>query len=250
MSVKPVAYFISDIHLGSAEEPKSFLLLKFFDQLIAERPSHLFLLGDIFDLWIGRHKYFIKKYSPVIDKLLQLQAAGTEIHYFEGNHDLYLDAYFGQELSFKVHAGPISIDLLGQKIRLEHGDQMDPEDHGYIFLRWFLRTALIKFVARHLPDSWVVAIGEKASEVSRDYTSKREFARDEVIREKILKHAQLIIQTEPYDVLLAGHVHVKEDRIFTAGTGSSCRVLNLGTWLQEPVALKLSAGGVWQWQSL
>ena len=85
------AYFLSDLHLRSSEESNSQKLLLFLRHL-QENPesfSHLFLVGDIFDLWIHSHKYFIDKYSEIVEAIRAVVDSGNEVHYFEGNQFLY-----------------------------------------------------------------------------------------------------------------------------------------------------------------
>src|ERR1700733_14013025 len=131
------AYFLSDLHISSIEEPKTHWLLDFFRAIQSKNDmTHLFLLGDVFDLWVAGHKYFVERFQPVIDELRRLSVLGVEIHYFEGNHDLYLEHFFGRVCGFKIHRAPEYFTLGGLRLRAEHGDQMDPSDRGYKFLRW------------------------------------------------------------------------------------------------------------------
>ena len=52
----------------------------------------------------------------------------VEIVYFEGNHDLHLRYFWGDRLGLTVSAGPRYFELCGRTLRIEHGDQMDPDD--------------------------------------------------------------------------------------------------------------------------
>ena len=134
------AYFVSDLHLTTAEDPRTRLFERFLDDVAGDQQAtHLFLLGDIFDLWIGSHDYFAQRFQRIVSAIDALRRRGIEIHYFEGNHDLHLQQFWEEKLSVNVHPGPISIEIAGRRLRLEHGDQMDPDDRGYIFLRWLLR---------------------------------------------------------------------------------------------------------------
>ena len=126
--------FVSDLHLGDPGDERTKKFLNFLSRLGGrEECTHLFLLGDIFDLWIAHHSYFVDRFRPVIEQLQRLQSVGIELHYFEGNHDLYLKDYWQNQLGIVVHSGPCYLTLDGLVFRLEHGDQMDPDDKGYIF---------------------------------------------------------------------------------------------------------------------
>lgn len=225
--------------MGSVNEPNFILFHQWLQNLKA---THLFLMGDIFDLWIGEHEYFKDKYKLIIDELIRLAKEGTKIHYFEGNHDLYLKSYWQNELGFKVHEQAEYFQLGKWVIRAEHGDQVDPEDRGYIFLRWFLRTRFMRFIAKNLPQSLVVKIGEKASESSRHYTSEVKSITTEKTREKLHIHAEKAYKEKAFDWLIYGHVHVKDEYYIQVGD-KKVGAFNLGTWLKEPLVFCLEDSG-------
>jgi UDP-2,3-diacylglucosamine hydrolase len=232
------ALFISDLHLRSSDEPNADLLLQFLNSVGLRGYTHLFLLGDIFDLWIADHAYFENRFRPILDKLSELQNQGVEIHYFEGNHDLDLRPYFEKKLGATVHEQAFVTKLAGRTLRLEHGDQMDPTDRDYLFLRWLLRTPVVRWLGRHLPESIVRWIGENASHTSRRYTNGvRKSLGFEAVESKQLAHAQKVYAKTPFDFLIAGHVHVKLEKTLA---GSDARLINLGTWLEEPLVFELT----------
>lgn len=115
---------------------------------------------------------------------------------------------------------------------------MDPEDKGYLFLRWLLRTPVVRAAGRHLPNGLVRKIGQQASETSRDYTSNVKVASDEKSLANIRLHAQNAFEDRPFDLFVSGHVHVKEDSEQSAGK-KKFRCINLGTWLKEPLVLDM-----------
>ena len=237
------AYFVSDLHLTSPDDPRSRLFLRFLDRLAGEeRVTHLFLLGDVFDLWLGGHDYFRRRYRPVVDALLALKARGVEMHYFEGNHDLHLAPFWEQELGFRVHPGPFVAELGDYTVRLEHGDQIDPDDRGYIFLRWFLRTAPMRWLILHLPGRLVGWIGERASAHSRTYTSETKTISTDSAVAKIRRHAEAVHRQSRFDLVVSGHLHVRDDHRFETDNGAA-RSINLGTWLHQPCCLRLDENG-------
>ncbi len=241
MAVK--AYFLSDVHLSSIEEPNSQRLLQLLRSFQSpDDVTHLFLLGDIFDLWIAGHFYFVNKFSDIIQELRRLRAIGVEIHYFEGNHDLYLDHYFGQELGVTIHSGPAYFQLGRFQVRVEHGDQMDKSDHGYRFLRWMLRTPAMKWLAPRLPGRFVVWLGEAMSKTSREYTSTIKSISSDRATEVIRLHALRAFVDRPYDYLICGHVHVPYD--YQLPDSDHARVLNLGSWHDKPRAATITDDGL------
>ena len=237
------AYFVSDLHIGSPTDARAELFLEFLAGLHGgENTSHLILMGDIFDLWVAAHSYFVDKYQSITDEIVRLRDEGVEIHYFEGNHDLYLRHYWGEQVGLTVHEGPAYFDFGHQKVRIEHGDQMDPDDRGYRFLRWFLRTPPLKFLMPRLPGRLVVAIGKKSSQSSRVYTSEtKTISREDTIR-KIRTHAEKVYGETPFNLIISGHVHVRDQYLVQDGQ-VAFKSVNLGTWLDAPCYYRLDETG-------
>ncbi len=237
------AYFVSDLHIGSPTDSRAKLFLEFLADLRGrQNATHLFLMGDIFDLWVAAHSYFIDKYQIITDEIMRLRDDGVEIHYFEGNHDLYLRHYWGEQIGLTVHEGPAYFDLGHQRVRIEHGDQMDPDDRGYRFLRWFLRTPPLKFLMPRLPGSLVVAIGKKSSHSSRVYTSETKTITREDTIGKIRSHAEKVYVETPFNLIISGHVHVRDQYLVQDGQ-TAFKSVNLGTWLDAPCYYQISDEG-------
>ena len=203
--------------------------------------DELFLVGDIFDLWISDRPYFTHRYREVTEKLRLLKDAGAKIYYFEGNHDLDLERFWQRQLGFVVHAGPARFAINGVNYLVEHGDETDPADRGYRFLRWLLRTPVLIWLQRHLPNAFVQRIGERASRTSRGYTTQVKTVTDTQVRAQLHTHLVKNFRKEPFDVFIAGHVHVREDTLVDVD-GHQVRCVNLGTWLKEPLVGVVSGG--------
>lgn len=237
------AYFVSDLHIASPDDARASLFLDFLRKLKGgENASHLFMMGDIFDLWVAAHQYFIEKYQRITDELVRLRDEGVDIHYFEGNHDLYLQHYWGDRIGLTVHEGPAYMELGHQTVRIEHGDQMDPDDRGYRFLRWFLRTPPVKYLIPRLPGRLIVAIGRKSSETSRVYTSETKTITRQKTIEKIRTHAEKAYQHSPFNLIISGHVHVRDQYLVQDGQ-FAFKSVNLGTWLDRPCYYRIDDTG-------
>lgn len=228
------AYFVSDLHLTTPSDWRGQCFWDWLKTLNSKSCSHLFLVGDIFDLWIADHRFFDRTFSPIIDEFKRLKKEGVALHYFEGNHDLYLDSFFGDELGMVVHRGPANFKIGTRRVRVEHGDQMDPSDKGYIFLRWFLRTKPMELIAKNLPESLVIQIGKSMSTTSRKYTSEiKTMTRDNCIR-MMRKYAEKVAQADEFDCLIHGHTHERDDYEFEI-QGRQLRSVNLGSWMSPPI---------------
>jgi UDP-2,3-diacylglucosamine hydrolase len=239
--------FISDLHIKDMQEEKAQILLRFLISIQSQASvTNLFLVGDIFDLWLGSHKYFIKKFRPIIDELKKFLAAGGKVHYFEGNHDLHLNHFYEWGLGCQVYNQASVFTFDNHVIRVEHGDQMDPEDKGYLRLRWFLRTDFSKALILNLPGMAVAKIGDIASKTSRNYTDNK---RDpERILNVIHEHARKMHKLSAFDTLVSGHVHIRDEYQFQ-DNGKNITSYNLGCWDDRPIALQFTLGK-WTWVEL
>lgn len=242
------ARFVSDIHIENKADPKARLFLSFLKGCNRGNCTHLVLLGDIFDFWIADHSVFVREYAEIIAEVERLRWEQVEIHYFEGNHDLHLKKFWRNQLGCEVHEGPAYFQLGEKAFRVEHGDQMDPEDKGYLFLRWLLRTPALKVLAHRLPGTLVHKIGQRSSSTSRNYTSETKTISQNTAREKIRAHAEKVHSEKPFDYIVTGHVHVRDHCKLTSGAES----WNLGTWLNEPGYLEFNEKSqpLVQWHSL
>lgn len=237
-------YFVSDLHIRDMQEQKAQVFLRFLFFLKNQSsPITLVLGGDIFDLWLGSHHYFVQKFLPIVEAIRSLVAHGHEVYYFEGNHDLHLQNFWQNHVGAKVYSEP-EFFLFGQTIvRFEHGDQMDPEDHGYHFLRWFLRTSLMTFLICHLPAFIVAYVGKTASRASRHYTDG---LRDEArIQKTIHTYAEKVFDQRPFNLFVHGHVHMQDEYVFERNQQTVASI-NLGSWDHGQKALVLESDQ-WAW---
>ena len=238
------AYFLSDIHIHDVEESNSQKLLLFLYALEKQshKVSHLFLVGDIFDLWIHKHKYFVAKFLKIVNAISVLVKKGIEVHYFEGNHDFHLKQFWQQEVGVKVHDGPAFFFIGDYKIRLEHGDFMNPDDRAYLFLRAFLRSKPMSFVAKHMPGFFLQWIGERASGLSRHYSSRPDKFSEENIRKFMHDYAKKRVRERFFDYLITGHTHVRDVYEFNERE-KKVYSINLGSWFKDQKVLILDESG-------
>jgi len=232
------SYFISDIHIKSLDENSSRLLLLFFREIWPQSPGDVYLLGDIFDIWVSDHSVFIKRYQPIIDELQKIKSLGHKIVYFEGNHDLHLKKYWQQVLGFEVFFDVGYFDIEGKVFRLEHGDLINLLDETYQWWRKFLRSPMMISLGANLPGAFWNFLAEKYSNQSRKMSSAYRDQRKSEIVEMIRAHAPKAHQEKSFDYIISGHMHVVDDFEATTDSGKKIRSINLGTWLDGAKILK------------
>ena len=109
-------YFLSDFHLGAPDHASSLerekLLVQFLDE-IKNDATEIFLVGDMFDFWYEYRKVVPKGYVRLLGKLAELTDAGIAIHFFVGNHDMWMKAILEPNVSKKLFRNPVSKWLFG-----------------------------------------------------------------------------------------------------------------------------------------
>lgn len=244
-------WFVSDIHLKTQEERNSQILLRFLHSLQAKDPqrTELFLMGDIFDLWIGGHQYFAAQFKPLITALKILRDRGMKITYIEGNHDVHVEGFFQKVLGIEVFVEAQYRQIDGLTLRLEHGDLINLNDQTYLKYRRLIRHPWIKPLGTIIPGAFWHYLGKKASKRSRDQSSHYRAQNEQELVRMIRYHAERAYAEKPFDVIISGHMHVFDDyKIKSPATGNQeIRSINLGSWFEDPVRILCLRDREWAW---
>lgn len=117
MNSKKKIYFASDVHLGLPGYEKSLNREKLFVQWldeIKESAEEIYLLGDIFDFWFEYKRAIPKGFSRFLGKLCEITDSGIPVHFFTGNHDMWIFDYLPKETGIILHKKPIVKELTGK----------------------------------------------------------------------------------------------------------------------------------------
>lgn len=127
--MKKHSLFISDLHLA-VEKPDITRRFLNFLQNTATTAEAVYILGDLFDLWIGDDDF-----TPPIKKikkhLKQLTDSGVKVYLLQGNRDFLLGKQFCQQTGITLLDEISVIDLYGIKTLLTHGDLLCTDDVAY-----------------------------------------------------------------------------------------------------------------------
>lgn len=158
--------FIADAHLINPTDENYRRLLNFLDELRGKTRT-LYLLGDVFEFWVGYRHVVFSSYVPLLEALRRLRETGTAIVCVEGNHDFHLGPYFEDVLGCRVMPDGGVVDIDGRRVYLGHGDLANPDDRGYRLLRGVLRSRPLRWLMRVVPPDWTWRIAHWASDQSR-----------------------------------------------------------------------------------
>jgi len=164
--------FIADAHLNRPEDANYRKLLEFLRGLAGEVRT-LYLLGDIFQFWVGYRHCVFANYVPLLEALHALRSAGAELVYVEGNHDFLLGPYFSDRLGCRIIPEAALLEIDGLPVHLAHGDLLDPQDTGYRLLRATLRSLPLRLVKELLPPDWLWGVSVWMNRKSRQNHGRR-----------------------------------------------------------------------------
>ncbi|MEK6628736.1 MAG: UDP-2,3-diacylglucosamine diphosphatase [Bdellovibrionota bacterium] len=239
------SWFISDIHLTDTHERNGNTLLRFLFYLNRNPQEHrLFLLGDIFDAWASNGPAFTRHYKLIIDEIVKLKKSGGEVFYFEGNHDLHIDVFWTKKFNIPVIENRKYFDIDGLRLRLEHGDFINPQDKTYLEYRQFVHRPLVEFLVHIVPSHFLKWLSESHSKKSRKKTSRYAIDNADQIRTQIRRYAEVAFAEAPFDLIVTGHMHIFDEYEFSVGSQKRVRSINLGTWLEKPRTLKIENGKI------
>ncbi len=149
------ALLISDLHL-SRERPATLALLRRFLRDEATRAEQLYILGDLFDAWIGDDD---PEWNDVIGWLAALSRAGTQVLFQHGNRDFLLGQRFVEATGGQLLAEEALVDLPSGPALLMHGDTLCRDDTQYQQARKLLRNSdfISEFLSKPLSERRIIA---------------------------------------------------------------------------------------------
>jgi len=225
------AYFLSDFHLGVPDRERSLEREKRIVRFLTEASRDaavIFIVGDLFDFWYEYRKVVPRGFVRILGKMAEIRDSGIPVHFFVGNHDMWMTDYFQQEMDIPVHFEPRPFTINGKKFLVGHGDGLGPGDHGYKFLKKVFRNPVCQFLFGIIPPFIGMGLANWSSKSSRAATGAddEQFLGEE--GEWLIIYAKEVLKKEHYDYFIFGHRHLPID--FPLGEDS--RYINLGDWIR------------------
>ncbi len=224
-------YFLSDFHLGAPNAEASLIrekkIIRFLDS-IKQDAGEIFIVGDLFDFWYEYKKVVPKGYVRILGKLAELTDAGIPVHFFVGNHDMWMRDYFQKELNIPVYFEPVAFEFNGKKFLVGHGDGLGPGDKGYKFIKKIFRNKAAQWLFGIMPPAMGMGVAHYFSRKSRAQTGQTDEKFLGEDQEWLIQYSKDVLKTTDYDYLVFGHRHLPID--FKLNDQS--RYINLGDWIK------------------
>jgi UDP-2,3-diacylglucosamine hydrolase len=222
-------FVISDLHIQAPEDPFYASLLS----LLRERTVSgdiVVLAGDLFDVFVGDKPVFLSRYRDFLNELVSAGQRGVRIHYIEGNHDFLVKRAYSDIHGVEVHSHDVTFEIAGKRFFFAHGDTVDRADIGYMALRLFFRSPLMRAIVKVVPGSWLERIGRVSSRRSRasqpEWQTRMSLTRMERLRVLYRNFAAEKL-AHGFDYVVLGHCHDLDEMSFSIGERSG-QYVNVG----------------------
>jgi UDP-2,3-diacylglucosamine pyrophosphatase LpxH len=237
--------FISDVHLGTPGCQATLLL----DFLKRTESEYLFLVGDIFDGWrLKKRWYWPQSHNDVVQKILRKARKGTKVVFVPGNHDEFLRDYDGHIFGdIEVRNSTEHTTAAGLRVLIIHGDEFD----GVVrYHKWLAHLGSWAYDMIVITNGWLNYARRKlglpywslSSYIKRQVKGAVSFITN--FEQAVVKHAG----DQGFEAVLCGHIHNPAIKMV-----NGILYLNDGDWVETGSALVEDMGGnlsILKWQAV
>ncbi|MBL8696661.1 MAG: UDP-2,3-diacylglucosamine diphosphatase [Planctomycetes bacterium] len=227
------AVIISDLHL-TPNDPEGIDRFVALARKLPGAVQELFILGDLFEAYVGRKHLFVDGYRPVVRALDLLVSNGVAVTCLRGNRDFLLDEGFTKATGARV-AGDEDTFVSGERrILAVHGDLFCVHDLRYQAMRAKLRRPWVRWASRTLPLPVLLRIAGGLRSKSRAEIAMKTTGEMGIVDAEVERRL-----AEGFDLVLCGHVHEPQSRRLGGG-----ELVVLPAWPEPPGTLWLDRGAL------
>ncbi len=223
-------YFASDNHLGAPNQeqsrPREMKFVSWLDH-VKKDAAAIFLVGDLFDFWMEYKTVVPKGFTRTLGKLAEITDSGIPVYYFVGNHDLWMNGYFEEELNIPVFHKPQQLQINSASFFIGHGDGLGPGDKGYKRMKKVFTNPLAKWLYRWLHPDWGVRLAQYFSVKNRLISGDEDINFLGEDKEWLVQYAKRKLESQHYDYFVFGHRHLPLE----IALQDNSKYVNLGDWI-------------------
>ncbi len=237
MHLSERALFISDLHLDESRPAMAAL----FERFLAEEAalaSRLFILGDLFESWVGDDSLALPFARRIADSLARA-AATTPTHFMHGNRDFLVGEGFASATGVTLLSDPAQVELAGQRALLLHGDTLCTDDREYQAFRAKVRDPAWQAatLARPLPERLALA------RELREGSESAKQGKPEAIMDVASAAVEGAFRASGCALMIHGHTH-RPARHEHRVDGRACVRWVLPDWYERGGYLEATASGL------
>jgi len=233
---------ISDLHLDPARPAVTALFLRFLREE-ALAAGALYVLGDLFEAWIGDDDPS-EAATEVAAGLRTVADAGVPVYFIRGNRDFLVGTGYARRAGMRILPDPAVVSLYGEPVLLMHGDLLCSDDTAYQAFRAQTRDPAWqqRFLAQPLAARMAFAEQARQASMARQ---KEMIAEDrgafETVTDVTPATVEATLARFGVATLIHGHTHRPAIHELQAG-GRACRRIVLGDWYEQGSVLRITPG--------
>jgi UDP-2,3-diacylglucosamine hydrolase len=196
--------FVGDVHLHPRGDSPAGKNRRFLDFLDARRrdTAAVYLLGDIFDYWIGPKMIGSGEYAGALDALAALTKSGVALWWIHGNRDYLIERRFAAKTGVKILGDGVMLTLGGRTVYAAHGDFIYNKNTNYTAYRRLMNFAIPRAIFTSIPRAVGSGMAKGFRTVSRKTTPAYRWTRDDIVA-GAKRHFE-----RGADLLICGHIHL------------------------------------------
>ena len=229
--------FVSDLHLDLARPGITRLFLDFL-QGPARQAEALYVLGDLFEAWVGDDDPGEPGESVCL-ALKSLADSGVPVFLMRGNRDFLLGPAIAARCGASLLPDPCVVDLYGRPTLLTHGDLLCSDDVAYQAFRRQVRDPAWQATFLGQPLEARQAFAAKARAASREHQSGMAEAITDVTPGAVVES----LRRHGVDRMIHGHTHRPAIHALRVDDRAATRVV-LGDWYEQGSVLRVDADGL------
>ncbi len=231
--------FISDLHLDGAHPQITDQFLRFLVEE-AKHAKALYILGDLFEAWIGDDDPDPDK-RRAIRALRDLTSTGVPCYLIHGNRDFLIGKRFCEETGVRLLEDGTVVNLYGRRVLLLHGDSLCTDDAAYQRLRRIVRNPLVQFTMRRLSLRQRQKLAARMRAGSKAHIESMDRAAPEIMD---VNAAEVVATFSRYgvDCIVHGHTHRPAIHEVPLDGKTATRIV-LGDWYEQGSVLRWDERG-------
>ncbi|OLQ86876.1 UDP-2,3-diacylglucosamine diphosphatase [Vibrio ponticus] len=226
--------FISDLHL-SPNTPEINASFKRFMRNEAIHADALYVLGDLFDFWIGDDDN-CEFAQQIRAEFKRLTDSGVPCFFTKGNRDFLVGKRFAKQTGVTLLGDETVINLYGRKAVILHGDTLCTEDVQYLAFRAKVNQPWLQWIFNRLPMAVKTPIVRKVQSGARDTKKSKSLTIMDVTQSEV----ERVMLDHQVDLMIHGHTHRPNIHKFTIENKEMTRIV-LGDWYEQSSILCIDA---------
>lgn len=216
------SYFVADLHLCASRPRVTATFLDFLGALDGEA---LYILGDLFEAWVGDDDLDAAPYRDVADALRRVGERGIAVNFMHGNRDFLVAGRYAAACGMQLLADPTLADIHGTPTLLMHGDTLCTGDAAYLAFRGQVRDPAWQaaFLAQPL------AVRRAQALAARTQSESAKAGKAAEIMDVDAREVARVLAAYGYPRLIHGHTH-RPGRHEVMVDGHACERWVLPDW--------------------